>query len=239
MSNKSVRSNEQRSKWAIISLYAVCGGSLIFLLSNSLNFYAIYKTENGLSFSNWEIDMLLFGYSGGMIIYGVTYLICAVFFLLWFIRSYRNIQILLPKSRFRYKPWAAIVCWFIPVWNLFGPYHVATDLFDRTERYLVSENIMELRPRYDIVKGVWWGLWIVSGVIIRVSQYHIGNFPDSYVAHSTFLMGFLLSALCALFAVKMIKNYSEMELLWKQSSTGTNLFKSTVFSHDNLLDSNM
>ncbi len=216
-------------------MYGAFVGSLIFALTYSLNFYFLYVNANHLSFSEEELNVFVVIYYGGISVYSLCYLIGAIFFILWFLRAYRNIQILLPKSKFHYKPWAAVVSWFIPIWNLIGPYHIATDLFDRTERYLVSENAMDLRPRYDIVKGVWWGLWIVSGVVTRVSQYHLGNFPDSYVGHTSMFVGFLLSALCAFFAVKMIKNYSEMEKILTQVQTGEN-YRELEMKSDDLLD---
>lgn len=183
-----------------------------------------------------EWNTLLVIYSIGTILYAITYLLCAVFFILWFVRAYRNIQIHLPNSRFRYKPWVGAVCWFIPIWNLFGPYQIATDLFDRTERYLVSEDVMDLKPNYDVVKGSWWGLWIISAIIIRVSHYHLGNFPNSYLLHSTHILGFLLSGVCAFVAVKMIKNYSEMERLLSQLKTG-NVSNPSRMTNNDLLDS--
>ncbi len=220
MSNKSVRPNDRRAKWAIVSLYVALAGCVLFALVNVINFYILFKNHSDTPVLLEEWNTLLIAYSVGTILYAITYLICVIFFILWFVRAYQNIQIHLPNSRFRYKPWVAVVSWFIPIWNLFGPYQIATDLFDRTERYLVSEDAMDLTPKYDLVKGTWWGLWIISAIIIRVSHYHLSNFPDSYLLHSTHIIGFLLAGVCALFAVKMIKNYLEMERLLNQLRNG-------------------
>ena len=86
----------------------------------------------------------------------ITLLICAILFILWLTRAYRNLHHLLPNSKKKYPYWFAAVAWYIPFFNLIAPYNIATDLFDKTERYLLGMGYMDLKPKYDIIKGWWW-----------------------------------------------------------------------------------
>lgn len=229
-----MRPNRLRAKIATISLYTMIAGSAFYLFSVGIEIYIIYRYKSGLSTSPANYQVFLVLIQASRIVYSVLYIFCGISFILWFTRAYRNLQILMPTSKFHYKPWAAVVTWFIPVWNLFGPYNIASNLFDKTERYLVNEERMELRPKYDIVKGWWWALWIMSAVVIRMSAYYIEGNPFSMIGPLATLVGFVISIICAFFAIKMIRNYREMEVLILSSDGSTIDYH---LSNDDLLDS--
>ena len=229
-----MRPNSKRAKFAIISLYAIIVGAFLYSLRSVATIYIINKSVNGGGITLNELESISIMSISTVVIHTSTYLVCTVLFILWFTRAYRNIQVLLPKSKFHYKPWAAVVCWFIPIWNLFGPYNIASNLFDKTERYLVNEERMNLRPQYDVVKGCWWALWIMSSIVIRMSQHYTEGNPFSFIGPIATLIGFSISILCAIFAVKMIRNYQEMETLILSSDGSAIDYK---LSNDDLLDS--
>lgn len=227
-----MRPNSNRVKFAIVSLYAIVLLSVVYACSVGVEIYVVHSRI----FGGLRMDVSLLGLAVviSQMMYFIIYFVCAIAFILWFTRAYRNIQILIPNSKFYYKPWAAVVCWFIPVWNLFGPYNIATNLFDKTERFLVSEERMNLRPKYDIVKGWWWALWIISAVVIRISEHYTSKNPFVNLGRFATIFGILISILCAFFAIQMIRNYREMEQMML-SVDGTSGYYS--LSEDDLLDS--
>ncbi|MDG1331239.1 MAG: DUF4328 domain-containing protein [Crocinitomicaceae bacterium] len=231
-----MRPNEQRAKLAIVFLYFVAAASFIFSLHYLVNIYIINSYETGDSPSFEQLDKLLVFFSLGTILYAICYLLCAIFFILWFTRAYRNLQIVLPKSKFAYRPWAAAVVWFIPLWNIFGPYKIATNLFDKAEDYLMSEDKWMRNRNFDIVKGTWWALWITSAVLVRTSTYYANKNVLSVEANVGAFIGFLLSITCALVGVQMIKNYSKMEKLLMKLDSNDSSISSTI-TNDDLLDS--
>lgn len=229
-----MRPNRLRAKVATISLYAIIAGCFLYSLSVGAETYLNIRFFRGQFLSQSEYAVFLVLIQAARIVYVLLYIFCGISFILWFTRAYRNIQQLMPKSKFHYKPWAAVVSWFIPVWNLFGPYNIATNIFDKTERFLVNEERMELRPKYDIVKGWWWALWIMSAAVIRMSAYYTTGNPFSLIGPIATLIGFILSIICAFYAIKMIRNYREMEELIL-SSDGVAI--DYQLSNDDLLDS--
>jgi hypothetical protein len=229
-----MRPNSERAKFAIISLYFMMGITVLSALSTFLDIVLIHRARNGhfLSPENFE----MYGLQNRVvpILYDAIYVLCGVFFILWFTRAYKNCQLLMPNSKFNYRYWVAAVTWFVPIWNLIGPYQIATNLFDKTERYLVNEERMDLRPNYDIVKGWWWALWIMSAVVMRMSSnYQTGN-PLSLIGPIANFIGLLISILCAIFAIKMIRNYREMEELIE---TDEGVFIDFTARKNDLLDS--
>ncbi len=93
-------------------------------------------------------------------------------------------------------------------------------------------------PNYDTVKGTWWALWILSSIFIRTGSYYAGKEPLSISANAAAFLGFAMSIGCALVAVQMIKNYSEMETLINELHLNDQLLSNT-FTNDDLLDSGL
>lgn len=231
-----MRSNSKRAKLATILLYIIAGSSFLFSLNHLTNIYLISQFENGDDISMELFQTVTVYFNSSLLLYLLSYLLCAIFFILWLTRAYRNIQIARPKSKFSYPAWTAAVVWFVPVWNIFGPYTIATNLFNKTEDYLMSEDKMLRNPNYDTVKGTWWALWILSSIFIRTGSYYAGRDPLSISGNAGAFVGFVLSIACALLAIQMIKNYTKMETLMKELKVNDQSV-SHIPSNEDLLDS--
>jgi len=231
-----MRPNLKRAKLATIFLYIIAGSSFLFSINHLLNIYLSSQFENGSEVSIEFFDTVSMFQISSIILYLITYVLCIIFFILWFTRAYRNIQVLRPKSKFAYPAWTAALVWFIPIWNIIGPYTIATNLFNKTEDYLISEDKMLRNPSYDTVKGIWWALWILSSIFVRTGSYYAGRDILSISANAGAFVGFVLSIGCALVAVQMIKNYGKMEVLMNELHAN-NQSISTRFRDNDLLDS--
>jgi hypothetical protein len=231
-----MRSNVKRAKLAIISLYIIAASTFLCSLNYIVTIYVIFQHQKGDELTIDQYETILIFFTSATVFYALSYVLCMVLFILWFTRAYRNLQVTLPKSKFPYRYWLASVVWFVPIWNLFGPYRIATILFDKTEDYLISEDKMLRYPNYDIVKGTWWALWIISAILIRLSVYHASRDAYSIPANVGAFVGFILSMCCALVGAQMIKNYSKMERLMNELGRGENS-PTAIVTDDGLLDS--
>ncbi len=80
------------------------------------------------------------------------------------------------------------------------------------KKLLVENGLMERQPKFHQVKGWWWGLWIASGVIERISSY-TNESADLGVTMMLGIISLGLSIGAGILAIQMIKNYSQMEVL--------------------------
>lgn len=219
-----MRNNLWRARIAIIalrlSIFALVLLALIFGLQ--LFYPSVFLDRTYMP--NEFTPLALIAKASSYLIFLVSSLFTGIAFILWFTRAYRNLRVLLPHSMLKYPYWVAALAWFVPFFNLVAPYKIATDLFDKTERYLLREGSMELRPTYDIIKGWWWATWIASTLLIVLSERYQRIEMLSYFGPIAHIIGFITAIVSAIFAIKMIKNYSEMEELIKQLETGNTGF---------------
>lgn len=219
-----MKNNAGRAKVAIIGLKMVIIGLIALILVYVLAMYMRYSFRSGPRPSREFVDFAIVTFYLGFLFFAVTFVVCAMTFILWFTRAYRNLHILLPSSEKQYPFWTAAIVWFIPVFNLVVPYQIATELFDRTERYLLSKDVMDLRPKYDVIKGTWWAISVTFVVIVALSIRYMFRNLHSNIGHLGQMAGFMLAILAALLAIRMIKNYREMEKLIQQVERGSDSF---------------
>lgn len=230
-----MKPNSLRAKNAIYSLYAMLFGSVMMILLGSYTAYLVSDTS--LMFNTME-EYNSYVMTIGIVsfIYVVIYIVCVVLFIMWFRRAYFNLHALVPSTQLRYSEGWASGAWFIPIFNLWGPYQIATDLFSKSEALLMKHDLMERKPNFHAVKNWWWGLWIAAGVFSRVSS-RLGDTIDQLMIGAVLgVIGGVIAIGAGLLAIQMIKNYSQMEELLKQvpSEGGGPTMQIT---NDDLLDS--
>ncbi len=219
-----MRSNAARAKAAIIGLWLLIIGLVAMISLSVLYIYMAYSFVNKIPFLSDTIELIRYFVNSSMLLFLVSFLFCAVAFILWFTRAYRNLHVLLPNSKKKYPFWVAAIAWFVPFFNFVAPYKIATDLFDKTERYLLAEGAMDLRPKYDIMKGMWWATSLVSFLILGLSFRIFLINAQSKVGLIGHFIGFSIAIVAVFFAIRMIKNYREMEKLIQQVESGSGSF---------------
>lgn len=128
----------------------------------------------------------------------VVHGVCAVTFVAWFFRAYDNARIF---ARTAYGSGWAIIGWLIPVFNLFRPMQVATDLVERTEGG-------PSRVGSGLVLA-WWFLWISAPIVSAIGL--LGETSDEIhlrLMASTLLL-YSASALTALLLVRRISRLQD------------------------------
>ena len=80
--------------------------------------------------------------------------------LTWMYQAHRNLPAL-GNARLDSKPIWVLVCWFVPILNLYFPYQVMSEIWWRSDpRRLSADNA---KQSDTLVRG-WWAAWIVAAV---------------------------------------------------------------------------
>ncbi|GAB5418811.1 MAG: hypothetical protein Crog4KO_02080 [Crocinitomicaceae bacterium] len=179
----------------------------ISIAMEGYRFYIFENAYNGtISYEQAvQFDQI---YAGLGLIDLLLYILSAIFFIMWFRRAYYNLHQLMGGLRYS-EGWAA-GAWFIPIFSLFGPYQIATDLYTKTEGLLVNKGLIDSKPSRHSVKGWWWGLWIAGSVFGNISTR--GSLEMINFSIFTAIISAILLLISALLAVKVIDNYHEMEV---------------------------
>jgi hypothetical protein len=97
-----------------------------------------------------------------------SYLACAIAFLIWYGRAYRNLERLGARGLRYGKRWA-IAYWFIPIGNLFRPKQVVNDLWRASDPELpATANHWQDKPVPALFHW-WWALWLLSSFVANVA----------------------------------------------------------------------
>jgi len=95
----------------------------------------------------------------------------AIPFLAWEYRAYRNLPAL-GHHKLNAKFVWVIVCWFVPIMNLFCPYQVIDELYQRSNPFVDRNEQLLAAP--GVIKG-WWGTWLVTVAISLWERFFRGE----------------------------------------------------------------
>lgn len=98
-------------------------------------------------------------------VWGVSFLITAVVFVVWFRRMYRNLPSLGARE-LRWSPGWAVGAWFVPFLNLWRPVQIACDISRASDPTAPAELGGNWHTRAaDQVITVWWALFLGSNFV--------------------------------------------------------------------------
>ncbi len=208
-----MKPNSQRAKNAIIGLYAAIFAAAVVLL---VEVYTLLVLTDSVSLDMSGYDMYVFIAGFSALINMGAYIACAIVFIQWFRRAYFNLHTLVPKSTLKYSEGWAAGAWFVPIFSLFGPFQIATDLFTKSEELLVENNLMDRKPGLLKIAGWWWGLWVTHNVLDNIATRMDGDVDIATIGTILGIIGSFATFGAGYLAIQMIKNYSPMEELLKQ-----------------------
>ena len=205
-----LRENSSRAKNAIILIYIVMIVEFFSIISSSLQYVLLNDFLEGFYISDDELNLndqreSFIGY-----LYLLVYLISIYFFISWFRRAYFNLHILVNNCAFS-EGWAA-GAWFVPIINLGRPMQIMKELYFKS-KILLLENEISI-PKKKTFIGIWWTLWLLSNIISNIAV-RIGfrtESVDDMIAVTLLNLGSsILYIICGFFAIKLIKDYNEIE----------------------------
>lgn len=209
----SLKSNVERANYAKVFMYISLAATSALLITEIYQYFLIDRIVNEeytleLMQEAEQFDLIAAAVGG---IYLISFILTIIFFIMWFRRAYWNLHRLTKGLRYT-EGWAA-GAWFIPIFNWFGPYQIATDLFVKTEKLLTDNDLIESKPKQHSIRGWWWGLWITGNIIGNID----GDSTIEMIRLSTLasIISSVLTIAAGILAIQLIKNYHEMEVKLK------------------------
>ncbi len=206
-----LRDNRERAKWILNIFYIMMAMYVILIISDLMEYNLLQKeyfsTEEGDA-NDMRQGIL------AIVQVGMTVL-AAVFFIMWFRRSYFNLHTLGGKPLVETEGWAA-GAWFVPIVNLFRPYKIMEDIWVYTQEHI---NVPVPEPKTLI--GVWWGSWILGGFVDQIAARMVlnaTNIEDYQMSALLTMIGDGFSMVTLVLIVLIVRKVSEWEdRLYNQS----------------------
>ena len=207
-----MRNNTERAKIAAILVGAVMFIEIAMIISSYLQINLLQRVVDGIEVSDAEVNWndTREGIVG--ILYLVVFIISTVCFIMWFRRAYYNLH-LKAKHLLYTEGWAA-GAWFVPILNLFRPYQIMKELYERTD-HILSEHFGDYQEKKGTtIVGVWWFMWIVANVISNISTRMTlrAETAEEFLSSTQLdLFSSIISVPMAIVAIIVILDYSKME----------------------------
>ena len=209
-----MRPNANRAKLATTFIWIVMGFQIISAISTFFQYLLLKSVAEGYSITTEAANSNDFRQSIIAILFAILYLFSVVFFIQWFRRAYFNQEIKF-KSMASTNGWVS-GAWFVPIMNLFKPFQLMQEIYENAESYLLDKKLIDEKKSRKSIIGWWWGLWIGTGVLSRISSSFLGSADDlgELIASTLFSIFMVVIFIpLSILTVKTIQNYNEMELL--------------------------
>jgi hypothetical protein len=214
---QELKPNEQRAKYAMILIWIMLGLEILSFISGYLQYELLQNAKDGIeiSLSKADANELRESIINGVNL--VVYIVSVVTFIKWFRRAYFNLHLKVKNLSFTED--SAAKSWFFPILNLYRPFNIMKELYVETKNILTKHEIsinQDLSTKY---LGVWWTLWIINNIlgqfIFRFSL-NADTINDLIVGTKASMISNIIGIPLALLAVKVIKDYSEVEPLLRE-----------------------
>jgi predicted nucleic acid-binding Zn ribbon protein len=204
-----LKNNNQRAK-NIITIFSILFVLNVISIISDLLQYSMLNSIEGFSLEEAELND-----SRQRIISIITfgiYILCYIFFILWFRRAYYNLHQVV-KHLEHTEGWAA-GAWFVPILNLFRPYQIMRELYIETENYICKVKSDYKKKLNVTFVGIWWTLWIIASFLERIGmRLNMDAETLEEITRATKINlanEFFTIPLC-LIIIKVIKDYNNVE----------------------------
>lgn len=210
---EELKPNGQRAKYATLLIWAVLAMDIISIVSYMFQYNLIRDAGNGGTITTETAEANDNRVQIIAIVYLVIFIISAITFILWFRRAYFNLH-LKTKTLTFLEGWAA-GAWFVPIVNLYRPYQIMKELYDKTIELLNQKGLL-LNTMTTRFLGWWWTFWILNNIAEQiVYRYSKIAITIEQLTNSTILSmaKHCIGIPLALLAIKVIHDYSKLEPL--------------------------
>jgi hypothetical protein len=182
---EGVRPLEGRARWAVIALVAVIATDILAIGSDLLEIRLMGRLVDGADVSPSSLDSDDIRQGVVALVVFAAYVAAIVLFIRWFHRAYSNLPALRSSPRFT-RGWA-IWGWFVPILWFWRPKQIANDIWRGSDP---SPRSLEI-AKTDVATllGLWWAVWIISGLVYTRSTLAYLNTPTATDAGVSAMLG--------------------------------------------------
>lgn len=212
-----LRPNSQRAKNAIMLIWIVFTLEIISLISSYFQYELFQNIANGIEISTEEVDTNDIRELIISILYMIAMTISIVTFIKWFRRAYFNLH--LKVNHLTHSEGWAAGSWFVPIVSLYRPYQIMKELYEETKKLLLKNGINSTQKYKKNILGWWWTIWIISSFVGQfVFRYSMRaeSIDELTINTIAYMVSNIIDILLALFTIKVIKDYSNLETLLKK-----------------------
>jgi len=182
--------------------------ALISRLSSFADLSAVY--EMGEEFSLTEILSVLV-----TLLLLVVYIVAVVLFLMWLHRAYRNLPALTAMKPETSPGWA-VGSWFIPILNLFRPYRIVKEAWEKSDpaRDISGAYVSSDPSRSTTLLAVWWGFWVVSNIVSNISgrlDWRAETVREYLTIAWLDIAASVFSVVAGVLVIQVVRNISNMQ----------------------------
>lgn len=214
---ENLKPNSQRAQNTIILMWIVLILEIASLISAYFQYDLLQTVTNGGNITTETANANDMRERTIAIISMIVYIITSISFIQWFRRAYYNLHQKVTYL-FQSEGWAA-GCWFVPIVNLYRPYQIMKELYQETKKLLEKEGLNVSSNTTSITLGLWWTLWITNNIIGQfIFRYSLKAETINELTVSTVasMIGNIVGIPLALITIKIIKDYSNIELLLEE-----------------------
>lgn len=156
-----LKNNTERANYALLALRVNLVLEIFYVFLLMLIYY---ENKNGMDQID---DILTLIQSLSRLIFIAIYffstITCAIIFIRWFRRAYYNLRKV--GHNLNYSETWTIWGWIVPFVNLYYPYAIMKEIWDKTQESTIGKKEM---IGSNLV-GWWWITWLIATILERVS----------------------------------------------------------------------
>jgi hypothetical protein len=153
------------SNIVVISLILAISISGISMISSGMEITLLESLNNGVDFSDDELDANDLRVSTIASIYMIISFSSLILFYIWFYKAYKNLPALGGKE-LRFSARWVVLRFFIPILWFYQPYQATREIWKVSDPQTQEsdKNTRKQISTSGLIKA-WWALWIITGMI--------------------------------------------------------------------------
>ncbi len=215
ITNKSpllLKDNLERAKSLVLVFWLFCAVTFVSILLELYELSLLKEIEIGNVITDSRADFSDISIMISGLLQVLFYIATIVVFLNWFRRAYGNLKRI--KIRTESDETMAIWSFFIPIYNLFKPYNIMREIWEKSQQAIKKIDASYLFNKNAYLIGLWWFLFIVSGILDRASfklSLKQDTIEQLITGTQVSLLSEFLSIIEAIVVIYMVKNISQIE----------------------------
>jgi len=136
--------------------------------------------------------------------------VTGIMFIRWFHRAYSNVAQFEGKGTKYATKWA-IWGWLVPILNLFRPYTIGKEIWERSTVRGSSSQVVAAANSSSSLVGYWWGSFVISGALERTAyriSLHSESLEAAIVSDYVSLAANAVTVIAAFIAMSFVRELS-------------------------------